>query len=64
VNVCALHPDGSHCLGCFRTSTEIGAWSSYSTDEREAVLRELDDRREQRREQRRLNRPPLSSNSI
>lgn len=53
VQVCTLHPDGSHCLGCFRTSAEIGAWSSMSDAERDAVMQDLDRRRAARREQRR-----------
>lgn len=55
VQVCALHADGSYCVGCLRTSTEIGAWSTYSANERDAVLRELKVRRRQRREVRRMN---------
>ena len=53
VQVCSLHPDGSYCLGCFRTVEEIGAWGTYSDSERDVVLRELDARRARRREQRR-----------
>jgi len=61
VQVCTLHPDGSYCLGCFRTTTEIGDWSTYSAAERDTVLRELDVRRARRREERRKNRPSLRS---
>ena len=71
VQVCALHPDGSYCLGCFRTSAEIGAWSTYSAEQRDSVLHELDARRARRREERRKQRlsqrparptqPPLQS---
>ena len=57
VQVCTLHPDGSYCLGCFRTVTEIGAWSTYSASERDTVLRELESRRARRRQQRRKQRP-------
>jgi predicted Fe-S protein YdhL (DUF1289 family) len=52
VQVCRLNPDGSYCLGCFRTVEEIGAWGTYSDSERDVVLRELDTRRTRRREQR------------
>ncbi|MFT5447184.1 MAG: putative Fe-S protein YdhL (DUF1289 family) [Gammaproteobacteria bacterium] len=63
VQVCRLHPDGSYCLGCFRTVEEIGAWGTYSDSDRDVVLRELDTRRAHRREQRRKNRPSLSHGS-
>ena len=63
VQVCSLHPDGSYCLGCFRTVEEIGAWGSYSDSERDIVLRELDTRRARRREQRRKNLPSLRHGS-
>ena len=63
MQVCALHADGSYCVGCLRTSTEIGAWSSYSVDERDAVLRELTLRREQGREVRRMNLDSLRNSS-
>ena len=61
VQVCTLHPNGSYCLGCFRTSAEIGAWGSYSAEQRDTVLRDLDARRARRREERRKNRPSLRS---
>lgn len=56
VQVCQLHPDGSHCVGCFRTGEEIAQWSRYSRAEREAVLLRLEERRAARRAQRRARR--------
>jgi predicted Fe-S protein YdhL (DUF1289 family) len=53
VQVCALHPDGSHCLGCFRTPDEIAAWGRLDDAERDAVMRDLERRRALRREERR-----------
>ncbi len=50
VKVCTLHPDGSHCTGCFRTVEEIALWRRYSAAERRAVLARLDERRAARRE--------------
>jgi predicted Fe-S protein YdhL (DUF1289 family) len=34
-----------HCIGCYRTIREIGGWSSYSDDEKRAVLAQLPGRR-------------------
>jgi len=56
VQVCQLHPDGSYCVGCFRTGEEITQWSRYSACEREAVLLRLQERRAARRAQRRAQR--------
>jgi len=53
VQVCSLHPDGSHCMGCFRTPAEIGAWSTMSDAQRESVMHDLERRRAARREERR-----------
>ena len=51
VKVCTLHPDGSHCVGCFRTVAEIGAWSGMSRHDRETVIARLGERRAARREE-------------
>jgi len=56
---CTLEPDTEICLGCFRTLAEILRWSSYSAEEKQAVLDTLDRRRQQRREAlERLRRTP------
>jgi len=54
--VCQLHPDGSHCVGCFRTTEEIAAWPGLGELERRDVLARLEQRRAARREQRRALR--------
>jgi predicted Fe-S protein YdhL (DUF1289 family) len=56
VQVCALHPDGSHCVGCFRTPDEIAAWSSLDDAQRDAVMQDLERRRALRRAERRRHR--------
>jgi len=56
VQVCQLHPDGSHCVGCFRTGEEIAQWSRYTTAERDGVLARLGQRRAARRAERRAQR--------
>jgi hypothetical protein len=56
VQVCQLHPDGSHCVACFRTGEEIARWSRYTAAEREDVLVRLEQRRAARRAQRRAQR--------
>lgn len=56
MQVCQLHPDGSHCVGCFRTGEEIAQWSRYTTAERETVLLRLEQRRAARRAERRAQR--------
>jgi predicted Fe-S protein YdhL (DUF1289 family) len=36
---------GQHCLGCWRTLAEIGAWTGMSETEQRAVVSQLDARR-------------------
>jgi predicted Fe-S protein YdhL (DUF1289 family) len=40
IGVCTLAPNGM-CIGCLRTSEEIGMWLSYSADDRKLILHEL-----------------------
>ena len=56
VSVCTMHPDGSHCMGCFRTLDEIAGWSHYDADQRRKVLDLIEERRAARREERRAAR--------
>lgn len=42
--VCAVNPIAGHCIGCFRSLTEISDWIDMSETERDRVLAELDDR--------------------
>ncbi len=44
IGVCRI--GDRHCLGCFRTIREIGGWSSYSDEEKRAVLAQLPGRRD------------------
>jgi predicted Fe-S protein YdhL (DUF1289 family) len=41
VRLCTLNLDGSLCVGCGRTLAEIGAWSGYSDEERQAIMNKL-----------------------
>ena len=42
--VCSLDENTGYCLGCGRTAAEIGAWISYSDDERRAIMEILPER--------------------
>ena len=42
--VCAVDGQTGLCLGCGRTLREIGGWSTFTPDEREDVMAELDAR--------------------
>lgn len=53
ISVCILERD-NQCRGCFRTSAEITYWSTFSADEKLAVI--------ERCEQRRAEREKLASN--
>jgi uncharacterized protein len=41
VQVCTVDGQSGLCLGCFRTLGEIGGWSRYSDEERNAIMAEL-----------------------
>jgi predicted Fe-S protein YdhL (DUF1289 family) len=43
--VCTLDADG-YCIGCLRTSGEIGAWSLLPAAERRRIMDEVLPRRE------------------
>lgn len=40
IGVCTLGP-GNICIGCFRTTDEIGHWMNYSQQDRSRILAEL-----------------------
>jgi len=40
-----MDPESGFCAGCYRTIEEIGAWSSMSDEEKEAVWQELPHRK-------------------
>lgn len=41
VKICVLDPERRICLGCGRTTAEIGGWLRMSDAERAAVKRQL-----------------------
>ncbi len=45
--VCQIDPKTGWCLGCYRTLPEIAKWGKFSEDERQALLPELDRRKEE-----------------
>ena len=45
ISVCKLAPERTHCTGCLRTLAEIRAWKTLATDEKRAILEELEERR-------------------
>lgn len=47
IAVCKLDKTGTFCTGCFRLSTEIGAWSNLSKEEKQSVVRLAAARKEQ-----------------
>lgn len=44
--VCSIDDKTGYCFGCGRTRTEIGAWTTYSSDERRAIMASLPGRLE------------------
>lgn len=44
VKICVIHPEARLCIGCFRTPDEIRRWSRYTSDERRAIMAELEAR--------------------
>jgi hypothetical protein len=44
VKVCFVDPTMQVCVGCFRTMEELGRWTRYSDDEREAIMQALPER--------------------
>lgn len=56
--VCSIDTITGYCFGCGRTAAEIGAWMTYSDDERRQIMETLPERltkveRKPRRETRR-----------
>jgi len=43
IGTCSLGPDGL-CVGCFRSAEEIGAWLSFTADQRRAIIKALPER--------------------
>ena len=46
IGVCMINAEEERCFGCFRTLDEIAAWSTMTPAKREAVMSELEARRE------------------
>ncbi|HTO81922.1 MAG TPA: DUF1289 domain-containing protein [Methylomirabilota bacterium] len=46
VSICRLDDRTGLCVGCFRNIDEIRDWMILPPDERQAVLRQIDERRE------------------
>lgn len=46
VNICKIDSTERLCTGCFRTLAEVGAWTSLSPAQREAVMAALPARRQ------------------
>ena len=47
INLCRLDAQTGLCAGCLRTLDEIAAWSSASRDQQRAILRAVEQRREE-----------------
>jgi predicted Fe-S protein YdhL (DUF1289 family) len=45
VKVCVMDPERDACIGCARTLEEIALWGKMSEEQRDAVMRELPERR-------------------
>jgi len=43
--ICVVDPQGSICVGCFRTLDELGRWTQMSDADRKAVKAALPQRR-------------------
>jgi uncharacterized protein len=46
VKVCVMDPERDACIGCCRTLEEIALWGRMSDAQREAVMRDLPERRD------------------
>ena len=44
IKLCVIDPGTRLCAGCGRTLAEIGAWASYSDDERRRIMSALPER--------------------
>ena len=46
IGVCTLDPAGKYCLGCYRSLTEIASWTRYNAAQKQAVLEQIETRRD------------------
>ncbi|MEP3047513.1 MAG: DUF1289 domain-containing protein [Roseibium sp.] len=49
INICQIDQASRLCTGCWRSLDEIASWASYSNEQRQSVLNDLDRRRDQDR---------------
>ena len=47
VAVCQIDPNNGLCLGCYRTLKEIAQWGKFSEPQRQALLSDLQRRRDE-----------------
>ncbi len=40
IGTCTIGPEGL-CIGCFRSADEVGAWLSYSPEQRKEIMQAL-----------------------
>ena len=45
IKVCIVDGASGHCLGCFRTLSEIGGWGRLEEDARTAIMADLPSRK-------------------
>ena len=45
IKVCAIDGKSGHCLGCYRTLKEIGGWMSMSDSERDIIIADIPNRK-------------------
>jgi predicted Fe-S protein YdhL (DUF1289 family) len=41
VKICVMHPEAKLCIGCYRSTAEIAAWSRMTTEERREIMAKL-----------------------
>ena len=47
LGICRLDPDMQYCVGCLRTLDELRDWTSMSREQKHALIRDLEARRQQ-----------------
>lgn len=45
IKLCVMDDAAGHCAGCFRTLSEIAAWSAMDDDARREVLKRIEARK-------------------
>ncbi|WP_112310061.1 DUF1289 domain-containing protein [Pseudogemmobacter bohemicus] len=44
VKICVIHREAGICVGCYRSLSEIGSWSTITSDERRRIMADLSSR--------------------